>query len=408
MKTILLIFLSILLAQSTSISQMTYVPDDKFEQALIDLGYDEGPLNDSVPTARIDTVTSLHVVNRNISDLTGIEDFLALENLNCYLNELTSLNLSNNTKLKGLNCTANSISSLDLTTNTKMKYLGCNENKLSTLDVSKNLVLETLFCRSNRLTSLDVSKNTKLELLRCGENSLTNLDVTKNPMLKYLHCFSNQLTNLDVSKNSILEELHCYENQLTNLDVSKNSILEELYCSSNQLTGLDVSKNTKLELLWCYKNKLESLSIKNGNNTIMNHLNSGYSVIITNNPYLICIEVDDSAASATYKYWRKDETAHYSEDCGYTDVKDYLLADTEISVFPNPANTSFEVQFELEDPKPVLLSLSDLLGNSVQVKEIPKQLNISENFVVSHLPAGVYFLQINIGSESISRKIIVE
>ena len=31
----------------------TYVPDDNFEQALIDLGFDTAPLNDYVPTSNI-------------------------------------------------------------------------------------------------------------------------------------------------------------------------------------------------------------------------------------------------------------------------------------------------------------------------------------------------------------------
>ena len=43
-------------------SSMTYVPDDNFEQALIDLGYDSGPLNDSVPTANIKEVTFLRLL----------------------------------------------------------------------------------------------------------------------------------------------------------------------------------------------------------------------------------------------------------------------------------------------------------------------------------------------------------
>ena len=42
-------------------AQQTYVPDDNFEQALIDLGYDTGVLDDYVPTANINTVTTLDV-----------------------------------------------------------------------------------------------------------------------------------------------------------------------------------------------------------------------------------------------------------------------------------------------------------------------------------------------------------
>ena len=80
----------------------TYVPDDNFEQALIDKGYD-AVLDDSVTTANIDTVTSLDVRNV-ISDLTGIEDFSALTYLNCGYNQLTNLDVSFNDALTDLRC----------------------------------------------------------------------------------------------------------------------------------------------------------------------------------------------------------------------------------------------------------------------------------------------------------------
>ena len=79
-------------------STLTYVPDDNFEQALIDLGYDN-VLDDSVLTANISGVTSLSVNNKEISDLTGIQSFAALTYLSCRDNNLTELDVSNNTAL---------------------------------------------------------------------------------------------------------------------------------------------------------------------------------------------------------------------------------------------------------------------------------------------------------------------
>jgi len=60
--------------------QQTYVPDDNFEQALINLGYDN-ILDDYVATANIDILTYLDVQFFSIIDLTGIEDFVALTEL---------------------------------------------------------------------------------------------------------------------------------------------------------------------------------------------------------------------------------------------------------------------------------------------------------------------------------------
>ena len=79
----------------------TYVPNTYFEQRLIDLGLDE-TLDDYVLTGNINDLEVLDVSNENISDLTGIEDFTALITLDCANNQLTSLDVSNNTALTRL------------------------------------------------------------------------------------------------------------------------------------------------------------------------------------------------------------------------------------------------------------------------------------------------------------------
>ena len=57
--------------------QQTYVPDDNFEAYLEANGMGNGIANDDfVTTANISGVTNLDVYSLNISDLTGIEDFL--------------------------------------------------------------------------------------------------------------------------------------------------------------------------------------------------------------------------------------------------------------------------------------------------------------------------------------------
>jgi len=129
----------------------TYVPDDNFENALINLGLDN-ILDNYVATVSIDTVTILDVSSENIADLTGIEDFTALLELNC------------------------------------------SENQLSELDVSHNTYLSTLDCSHNYLTSLNLSQNTALTLLRCYNNQLSTLDVKNGNNTYFLHFFSHFAT----------------------------------------------------------------------------------------------------------------------------------------------------------------------------------------------------------------------
>ena len=107
-------------------------------------------------------------------------------------------------------------------------------------------------CQNNQLTTLDVSQNTALESLWCTDNQLTTLDVSQNIALTGLYCYNNQLTALDVSKNTVLTVLDCYNNQLTALDVSQNTSLIWFSCTGNQIKGEEMTRlvNSLPDLRW--------------------------------------------------------------------------------------------------------------------------------------------------------------
>jgi Leucine-rich repeat (LRR) protein len=94
-------------------AQYTYVPDDNFEQRLINLGYDFF-LDDYVETQSIDTVSYLNIPNQGIVDLTGLEDFLSLVFLFCHSNQITSLDLHTHSLLFEVNCSDNQLVSVDV------------------------------------------------------------------------------------------------------------------------------------------------------------------------------------------------------------------------------------------------------------------------------------------------------
>ncbi len=207
---------------------------------------------------------------KGLTSLKGIEYFESLIVLYCFNNQLTSLDVSKNTKLTLLVCGNNQLTFLDVNKNTELTDLACDGNQLTSLDVSKNTKLTELVCGSNQLTSLDVSNNTELTGLACQINQLTSLDVSGNTALTDLACYDNQLTSLDVTKNIALTFLSCSFNPLTSLDVSKNTELTDLECVVNRLTSLDVSKNTKLTRLVCDNNQLTSLDVSK--NTVLTGL----------------------------------------------------------------------------------------------------------------------------------------
>ena len=239
----------------------TYIPDDNFEQALIDLGHDD-VLDDSVATANIYSLGYLNIWNREISDLTGIEDFTSLGVLDVGENQLTSLDLSNNPLLVELWCNSNQLTSLDLSNNTNLIELFCSDNQLTSIDVSNNTSLDILYLSGNQLTTLDLSNNLALSDLYSYNNQLTSLDVSNNTALDELDLGTNQLTSLDVSNNTALRWLYCNQNQLTSLDLVNNTALTVLSVSFNQLTSLDLSNNTALLNLNCSFTDLSSLNLK--------------------------------------------------------------------------------------------------------------------------------------------------
>jgi hypothetical protein len=152
MKKILLILLCL---PMIGFGQSTTILDANFEQALINLGYDTGTPNGSVPTSNINTVDELFIFNQNISDLTGIEDFTALEYLYCDNNNLTFLDLSSNLLLEEVDCSNNNLTSLVLGSNTPLGEVVCSYNQIITLDLSNCPNLDWFECENNALTSLN-------------------------------------------------------------------------------------------------------------------------------------------------------------------------------------------------------------------------------------------------------------
>ena len=220
-------------------------------------------------------VTMIDVLYKEISDLTGVEYFTALQWLNCYGNQLKKLDVRQNAALQILSCYSNNLTELDLSQNPALQALYCDGNNLTELDLSQNTALQILSCSNNNLTELDLSQNTALQELSCSNNNLTELDLSQNTALQELYCSDNNLTELDLSQNIVLEELNCSDNNFIELDVRQNTALQTLNCYSNNLTELNISQNTALQRLYCHSNNLTKLDVRQ--NTALQELSCYYN-----------------------------------------------------------------------------------------------------------------------------------
>lgn len=185
--------------------------------------------------------------NKEISNLKGIEFFTNIWLLECYYNNLTTIDLSHNKNLSYINCHHNQLNELDVSGLPLLETFYCGHNALPSIDVSKNEKLEDFDCQDNHLDTLDVSQNKELVKLSCGTNNLTELDVRENKKLKELSCYESKLSNLDLRNQTELEVLKCWKNPLNVLSISANTKLKKLYVNKTNLTSLDATNNTALE-----------------------------------------------------------------------------------------------------------------------------------------------------------------
>lgn len=369
------LLIGILFLSFIGLSQYTLIPDENFEQRLIDLGLDSGNPNGQVLTSSIDTLKILSV-NRSgtgeITDLTGIEDFTSLESFFCVEQPfLTSINLSNNTSLRKVTCYQNpNLTSLDLPTTNSLKELRCFENNLNSLNVSNNPSLTFLYCYSNSIHSLDLSNNTILDTLGCSYNSLSSLNLSNNINLTILQASNNPLTSLDLSNNVKLRVLEISRANLSSIDLSSNTSLVRVSLVESE--------------------SLTCVNLKNGNNTNL------YEVYFHSVPLLNCIQVDDEFWFRTMTInddeWIVDDYQVISEDCGSdcsftTSV--YEEEDIEVDIYPNP--TLGLINFE-----------GNLKGNSLNILNSLGQVIYSEvisdnqiNIDLSKLSQkGIYYINV--------------
>ena len=128
-----------------------------------------------------------------------------------------------------------------------IERLGVGYGELTTVDLSQNTKLYEVFVNDNLLSEIDVSKNTLL----------TRFGVIRNPNMKFL----------DVSNNSSLEELFIDGTAITSIDVSLNTNLWKFWGRWGNLTGIDLSNNTNLrDVSVRGSSNLTYLNIRNGNN----------------------------------------------------------------------------------------------------------------------------------------------
>ena len=324
-----------------SFSQTTYVPDNVFESYLENNNMGDGIMgNNLVLTANISDVIVLDIVDPNITDLTGIEDFTHLANLQIQGCNVNSLDLSNNYFLQVLNCRDNNLTNLDINSGPfGLVTLLCENNNLTSLDVSSLSMLDLLLCSNNMITDLNITGCDSLRAFDASYNQLTSFSFLTDPSITapiwnpsannnnwVFSCHAN-LEYINLSHNNLSSitlqgaPLPHHGNQFVN-DIPSGYWVSTLSLSDNNLTEINFDES-QVHYLDVSNNQLEGLffgggSLQADNNNLSYVSSNGINNLSTlNNPNLLCIE-----GSPTNSNWTVDPWTYITGGCAIAGCMD--------------------------------------------------------------------------------------
>jgi hypothetical protein len=270
--------------------KLVYIPDNFFEDFLMRLGVDD-KIDNYVKLSGVLKLTELTIADPNVSDVTGINEFVNLTRLRLRFTSITDINVS---KL------------------TKLNFLDIHESKITEIDLSNNSNIKTLTLEGNNIKTFDGSKLEKLELININNNGLETiiLDPDINKQMGYIILDNNNLTNLDLSKFYSLGVLSVSNN--INLETIKlpdddqNQELTQVSLENCSLENLSINNLSRLRFLFIRENNLNSIDVSQ--NTIL------IDFKVKNNP-LTCIKVNETQIDNIPVGWEKDSDDIYSLGC---------------------------------------------------------------------------------------------
>ncbi|MGB0834134.1 MAG: hypothetical protein ACPGR2_06425 [Psychrobium sp.] len=212
--------------------------DKKFARCVRDMG-----------RTYVKDLFAIHCNDREISDVSGIEQLAALRIAHLHRNNLTSINMKGNKHLIALYASNNQLTSVNVSRNLKLKRLLLHSNHLFDLDVTNNPQLEILNVGDNDLRALRLYKNHALKQLAASDNRLKKLKVHRSPELVILKADNNEIGELDLSNNMALEYVSIIDNGMASLKGIKSRNLSVLRTIYNPLHFINVSKSSELKEL---------------------------------------------------------------------------------------------------------------------------------------------------------------
>lgn len=159
---------------------------------------------------------------KNSIELIDITECTSLKTLICYSNKLTAIDVYSKA-LEILSCSGNDISWLHVANCENLQELYCSENpSMQILGIKGCVSLKTLECYSNNLSSLNMSDSKDLTHIDCHNNVLSSITLNST-LITYLDVSQNLLQTLDISLCPAIKCLYFTLNRpLNNIYVNEN------------------------------------------------------------------------------------------------------------------------------------------------------------------------------------------
>lgn len=247
-----------------------HFPDEPFRQyisAYLDLDQD-GSLSEEERA-----ITALSVSAMGIEELTGIEYFSDLRELDCSDNPIRFLDIQDNQALEKLDCSRLEIAKLDLSGHSSLREVNVSYNyKLKSLNVHTLTNLEYLDCSYNSLEELDLSDLGNLQEFNGECLGTEQMQLPVNSSLRILNLSNKFLVEVDLAEQINLESLDVSGSTMGVLDIHKMKKLRSLNCEGSWLYYICTSPDQQLQEL-----QAENITYYKSNHRIDFQQFSGFS-----------------------------------------------------------------------------------------------------------------------------------
>ena len=230
-----------------SINTLTF-PDDIFRSIV------EAEFGPTLSVNEINGKKTFVIDNKDIRDLSGLQYFVQLEELNVNDNKLKTINLNANSELKVLSAASNRITEIDITQNLNLQFVNLSNNRLTKIDLSNNTLLKSLDLGNNKITDVVGIEYTSLSNLYINNNNLTYLNLEALDNLEALLLDGN---SIDVTITEDYIDMSNYMDQIYFKNIREVSQGEY----ENGIITFDGSEMPS-ELIYVYNTKKGDLAVK--------------------------------------------------------------------------------------------------------------------------------------------------